>query len=122
MGTRAKPSFVLSIFLALSVGGCALAVRQATVADLKRNPARYHDRVVAVRGVVTTSWGMPLAPFAVYRIDDGTGELTIVSSDGVVPTRGVRVQVRGRVDDVATLGGRAIGLHVRQERLVIKGN
>lgn len=122
MGTLARTTPILSILLALSVGGCALTVRQATVADLKRNPARYHDRVVSVRGVVTTSWGVPYAPLAVYRIDDGTGELTVLSSNGVVPTRGVRVQVRGRVDDLATVGGEAIGLHVRQERLVIKGN
>lgn len=122
MGSLARPTLLLSILLALSVGGCALAVRQTSVADLKRNPARYHDRVVAVRGVVTTSWGVPLAPFAVYRIDDGTGELTVVSSDGVVPTRGVRVRVHGRVDDLATVAGQPIGLHLRQERLLIKGN
>ena len=37
-----------------------------------------------------------------------------MASDGRVPTRGARVRVTGRVEDVATLGGQAVGLHIRQ--------
>jgi hypothetical protein len=100
--------------LALAVSGCALSLRSPSVAELKYNPGRYQDRTVSVTGVVTNSWGVPLMPFRVYRIDDGTGELTVVAQNGRVPTKGARVRVKGRVNDVATLGGQAVGLHLEQ--------
>jgi hypothetical protein len=100
------------ITFAVALGGCAL--HHPSVAELKYNPGRYQDRVVAIDGVVTSSWGTPLMPFKIYKVDDGTGEVTVVAQNGRVPTRGARVRVKGRVDDVATLGGQAIGLHLRQ--------
>ena len=94
------------------VSGCA--ARRPTVAELKYNPARYQDRNVSVEGVVTSAWNVPLVPFKMYKVNDGTGEVTIVANNGRVPTKGARVKVTGRVSDVATLGGQAIGLHIQQ--------
>jgi hypothetical protein len=92
----------------------ACAARTPSIAELKFNPGRYHDRSVAVEGVVTSSWSVPLVPFKMYRLDDGTGEVTVVANDGRVPTKGARVRVKGRVSEVATLGGQALGLHIQQ--------
>lgn len=100
--------------LAALLSGCALAVRRPSVAELKFNPGRYHDRTVAIDGVVTSSWGLPLVPFKMYKVSDGTGEVTVIANDGRVPTRGARVRVKGRVSEVATLGGHAVGLHIQQ--------
>jgi hypothetical protein len=69
---------------------------------------------VSVNGVVTSSWNVPMVPFKVYKIDDGTGELTVLSQSGHTPTKGARVRVKGRVNDVATFGGAALGLHLEQ--------
>jgi hypothetical protein len=96
------------------LSGCALAVRHPSVAELKYNPGRYQDRTVAIDGIVTSSWGVPLVPFRLYKVDDGTGEVTVVSQNGRVPTRGAHVRVKGRVNEVATLGGQSIGLHIQQ--------
>ena len=96
------------------LSGCALAVRRPSVAELKYNPGRYQDRTVSIDGVVTSSWGVPLLPLRLYKVDDGTGEVTVVSQSGRVPTKGSRVRVEGRVEDVATFGGQAIGLHLQQ--------
>ena len=63
--------------LVLALGGCAL--RSPSIADIKYNPGRYQDRTVSVEGVVTSSWGVPLVPFKLYKIDDGTGEVTVVA-------------------------------------------
>ena len=104
----------ITLALAGMLSGCALAVRRPSVAELKFNPARYHDRVVAIDGVVTSSWGVPLVPFKMYRVDDGTGEVMVVANDGRVPTKGTHVRVKGRVSEVATLGGQAVGLHIQQ--------
>lgn len=113
MGTRlARLSASLAIVSMLS--GCALAMRRPSVAELKYNPGRYHDRTVAIDGVVTSSWGLPLVPFKMYKLDDGTGEVTVIANEGRVPTRGARVRVKGRVGEVATFGGQSVGLHIRQ--------
>jgi hypothetical protein len=103
-----------ALALALLVTGCALATRRPSVAELKYNPGRYQDRTVSIDGVVTSSWGVPLMPLRLYRVNDGTGEVTVVAQNGRVPTKGARVRVKGRVQDVATLGGQAVGLHIQQ--------
>jgi hypothetical protein len=102
------------------LSGCALTVRRPSVAELQYNPGRYYDRTVAIEGVVTSSWGLPLMPVRLYRVNDGTGEMTVLSQGGRVPARGARVKVKGRVSEVATLGGRAIGLHIQQTDLDFK--
>ena len=114
--TRATAALALAILLS----GCALVVRRPSVAELKFNPARYHDRTVAIDGVVTSSWGLPLVPFRMYKVSDGTGEVTVIANDGRVPTKGARVRVKGRVSEVATLGGHAVGLHIQQRDVSFK--
>jgi hypothetical protein len=104
--------------LVLALGGCAL--RSPSIADIKYNPGRYQDRTVSVEGVVTSSWGVPLVPFKLYKIDDGTGEVTVVANNGRTPTKGSRVRVKGRVSDVATFGGQSVGLHIEQRDIDFK--
>jgi hypothetical protein len=103
--------------LALAAMLAACAVRSPSVAELKYNPGRYQDKTVAIEGTVTSSWGLPLVPYKLYKVTDGTGEVTVVSNDSRVPSKGARVRVKGRVNEVATLGGRALGLHIQQTDL-----
>jgi hypothetical protein len=63
-----------------------------------------------------------LVPLKVYKIDDGTGEMTVVSQNGHIPTKGARVRVKGRVNDMATFGGQALGLHLEQTDISFKRN
>ena len=58
--------------LVLTLAGCAL--NSPSVADISYNPGRYQDRTVSVEGTVTSAWGVPLVPFKLYKVDDGTGE------------------------------------------------
>jgi hypothetical protein len=113
-GSFARLTIVLGFAAALSA--CAL---HPSVAELKYNPGRYQDKTVSINGVVTSSWGVPM--FNVYKVDDGTGELTVVSRDGRrTPSKGARINVKGRVNDIATLGGRAMGLHLEQTDISFK--
>jgi hypothetical protein len=111
--------FTAPIALAMMLSGCALT-RRPSIAELKYNPGRYQERTVSVDGVVTSSWNVPLVPFKLYKLSDGTGEVTVVANNGRVPTRGAHVRVKGRVSDVATLGGQAIGLHIQQRDVDFK--
>ena len=105
---------------ALTASACATAWRSPHIADIRRNPGRYQDHTVSIDGVVTTSWGLPLVPFRFYKVDDGTGEVTVLSQQTRMPTRGARVRVKGKVNEVAVLGGQALGLHLTEEGLYVK--
>jgi hypothetical protein len=112
--TRAPHLVVAAVLLAVFTAACASG---ASVGQLKTNPGRYVDKNVTVRGTVTSSWGIPLVPFKMYQVDDGTGEILVVSDDTRVPSRGARVKVTGKVSEFAVLGGRSIGLHLRARDL-----
>jgi hypothetical protein len=106
--------------LAAITSGCALSLGNPHISDLRDHPSRYQDHTVTLNGVVTSSWGLPLVPFRFYKVDDGTGEVTILSESSRMPAKGERVRVKGRVEQLAQLGGRPLGLHLRERDLDIK--
>ena len=112
--------FVAMVVFAVVASGCAVALRSPSISELQRHPGRYQDHTVSVSGVVTTSWGLPLVPFRLYKVDDGTGEVAVLSQGTRTPARGERVRVRGRVNEVAVFGGQALGLHLREESLYVR--
>ncbi|HLG55730.1 MAG TPA: hypothetical protein VI485_10395 [Vicinamibacterales bacterium] len=116
-----KPTRLLSIAVlsAFVITGCA--ARSVRIAELKGQPDKYEKKTVSVTGVVTNSFGIPLVPFQLYSVDDGSGEITIVSQSGRSPSKGSRVQVKGKVNELGVFGGRSIGLHLREDSRKIKG-
>ena len=109
---------MVAIGFAVLVAGCASG---ASIAQVKTNPGRYVDKNVTVRGTVTSSWGIPLVPIKMYQVDDGTGEILVVSQEERVPSKGARVRVTGKVGEFAVFGGRSIGLHLQQRDLDFDG-
>jgi hypothetical protein len=110
------------LVFAMLTSACAMSLRSPHVADLRENPGRYQNHSVSINGVVTSSWGLPLVPYRMYKVDDGTGEVTVLSQNTRMPTRGSHVRVKGKVNDIGVFGSQAIGLHLREESLYIKGN
>ena len=119
--TSRRPRFVATPRSRRRSRGARWRCATHEVADLKYNPGRYYDKTVSIDGVVTSAWGVPLMPFKLYKVDDGTGEVTVVAQDGRTPSRGAHVRVRGKVSEVATFGGQSVGLHLRQTDLDFKG-
>ena len=116
-----KPSRLgAMVVFAVVISGCGVALRSPSISELQRHPGRYQDHTVSVSGVVTTSWGLPLVPFRVYKVDDGTGEVTVLSQGTRTPARGEQVRVRGRVNEVAVFGGQTLGLHLREQSLYVR--
>ena len=113
-----KRPLVLALLSAFLITGCA--ARGVRVAELMDQPTKYATKSVSVTGVVTSSWGLPLVPFQIYNVDDGSGEITVLSRRGRTPARGTRVQVRGTVNEVAVFGGQSFGLHLQEEDRKIK--
>jgi len=108
-------SLILVALAVMTTAACAL--RSPSIADLQYTPGRYYDHSVNVEGVVTSSWGVPLVPLRFYKVGDSSGEITVVSDGSRVPPRGARVRVRGKVTEFGTLGGRSLGLHLREQSL-----
>ena len=110
---------LFTLVVAGSLSGCA-TLRNPSISELRHNPARYQDHTVSINGTVTDAWGIPLVPFKVYKVDDGTGEVTVLSQSLRVPSRGAHVRVKGRVNEVGVLGGQAVGLHLREESVRVR--
>ena len=110
MATAARAVAVLLSLLALA----SCATRGVRIAELKDQPSKYDDRTIRVTGVVTRSWGMPLVPFQFYNVDDGSGEIIVLSRSGRVLSAGARVQVKGRLSEIASFGTRSVGLHIEE--------
>lgn len=115
-------SRILAVALIALSSACALSLRGAHVADLQQHPGRYENRTVTVDGIVTDSWGVPLLPFKFYRVDDGTGQIAVLSDSLRMPGKGEHVRVKGKVGNVAVMGGRSLGLHIREEHLDVRRN
>lgn len=107
----------LTLVASLGFAGCSLALRNPSISELRRDPARYLDKTVSIEGRVTTSWGVPFVPFKFYRVEDGTGEVTVLSRAVRTPARGSHVRVKGRVNEVAVVGGTPLGLHLEERDL-----
>jgi hypothetical protein len=115
--TRAGRLLSIAVMTSIIVAGCASGVR---IAELKTQPDKYKNKTVSVTGVVTDSVGISLVPFQMYNVEDGTGEITVVSRTGRSPSKGARVEVKGKVNELAVFGGRSIGLHIEEDGRKIK--
>ena len=110
--TRADRLLWIAVVSLLAAGCGARSVR---IAELKNQPDKYQNKTVSVTGVVTNAFGIPFVPFQLYNVDDGSGEITVVSRASRSPTKGARVQVKGKVNELAVVGGRSIGLHLDED-------
>jgi len=108
-------NFVLGLMVAAAAlsGACA-SMGSRSISEVKTNPGKFHDKTVTVEGVVTSSFGIPLVPFKVFRVSDGSEEMLVISDDSRIPTKNARVRVKGKVQEVGMFGGRSFGLHIRE--------
>ena len=113
-----KKLFSIVLLATCVATGCA--ARSASVAELKDQPTKYATKSVSITGVVTNSWGIPLLPVQLYSVDDGSGEITVLSRSGRTPAKGTRVEVKGKINELAVFGGRSVGLHLEEESRKIK--
>jgi hypothetical protein len=116
MGRSKSFIFGLIVAVAALTGACA-SMGQRSISEVQTNPGKFHDKTVTVEGVVTTSFGIPLVPFKVFRISDGAAEMLVISDDSRIPGKNARVRVRGEVQEFALIGGRSFGLHLREKSI-----
>jgi hypothetical protein len=73
------------------ISACALSVRNPILPTF--SAIQVGTRMIGCHhGVVTNFWGLPLVPFRMYQMDDGTVEVTVSSESSRTPTRGARAR------------------------------
>jgi hypothetical protein len=102
-------------FAAIFATGCP---QQRSIAEIERNPGRYANKEVVIVGVVKDTYGVsvPGTPIrgGVYKIDDGTGSIWVVT-DNTVPGKGSEIGIKGRVGTGVSWNGRNYGLGVFED-------
>lgn len=88
--------------------------QERTIEQINRDPARYSNKEVGVRGTVVSSWGA--LGTGMYEVDDGTGRIWVMSQNYGVPAKGARVGVAGTVVPTLSLGGRSFATVLRETR------
>ena len=97
--------------LVLVLAGCP---KQTTIADIKKDPARYENKEVSLRGKVTQAFGA--LGQGIYEIDDNTGRLWVLVESTGVPRPGAEVETVGTIVPGVTFGGRDYGTSLREKK------
>lgn len=90
-----------------------------SIADIEANPGKYANKEVVVAGTVRDSYGFGIPGTNIgggaYKIDDGTGSIWVLVTDGNVPSKGKQVGVKGTVGSGVSWKGRNYGLGIYEK-------
>ena len=92
-------SALLALALLMLVAGCKSAT---PIRDLLANASARDGQTVRIAGKVESSAGV--FGYAVYRVDDGTGEINVVAKSGGAPAENAEVGVEGVFRQAFTIG------------------
>ena len=119
-----RTKLILLSLLLMTVAFAAACPERKSIADIESNTSKYLNKEVAVAGVVKDSYGInvPLTNIrgGAYKIDDGTGSIWVFTENSV-PTRGVQVGVKGRLQNGVNYHGKNYGLGIYEEDRRFKG-
>ncbi len=104
-------SYLCIMALALALG-CALV--PVKIAEIRKAPDRYENKVVTIRGRVSGGTKLPFMTEAFYQLDDGSGSIT-VATHKALPPDGKKVVVRGTVKSAFSFAGEAHGLVILED-------
>jgi len=112
-----------TIFLIVSIAILGIITtacpERKSIAEIESNPGKYQGKEIAVAGVVKDSYGVSIPGTRIgggaYKIDDGTGAIWVVVSDGNVPQKGSEVGVKGVVQNGVNWKGRNYGLGIYEK-------
>ena len=85
----------------LAVACMSTACASTSINRILSDPSRYRNDEVTISGSVTES--VSIVDRGAYRVDDRSGQLWVVSTQGV-PRKGARVTVKGTIRDAFDLG------------------
>jgi hypothetical protein len=102
--------FGLVMLMGLLTAACP---KRESIANIQSNPSKFYNKEVAVAGTVRDAYGLsiPLTNVrgGVYKVDDGSGSLWVVTQRDV-PVKGARIGVKGKIQSGINFSGRNYGL------------
>lgn len=112
-------TFILLAAIASMVVFATGCPDRKSIADIEANPGKYANKEVVVAGTVRDSYGFGIPGTNIgggaYKIDDGTGSIWVLVTDGNVPSKGAQVGVKGTVGTGITAKGRNYGLGIYEK-------
>ena len=90
------------LLLALSLAACTLPT---SIQKIRENPRDYAGKTVTISGSVKDVVSLLVVKY--FEVDDGSGTLGVVS-DQPMPVKGTKVNVTGKVREVASLGNKSL--------------
>ncbi len=104
----AFPALCACLFLV----ACSLMFTK--ISDINAHPDKYENKTVTVSGKVTSVTKLPFMQEGFFTLDDGSGEITVVTKDSL-PAEGDRKTVTGTVQSAVTLMGRSFGVTIQEK-------
>lgn len=89
-----KRTYTLTVFV-LSVLPAVLLGCAASVAQVRANPDQFGNQDITLAGTVGRVRTIPFVRVTLYMLDDGTGEIPVLSRD--VPEEGQRLSIQCRL-------------------------
>jgi len=111
---------ILFAAIAVATVFAAGGPKHRSIADIEHNAGRYNGKKVKVAGTVRDSDGMAIPGTRIgggaYEIDDGTGSIWVLVTDGNVPLKGAQIAVEGTVASGVAWHGRNHGLGILENK------
>ncbi len=101
------------VLAAIALAGCK-GGSVTTIKTLQDDPSRFDKQTVRIAGTVEDAAGV--MGYGVYRINDGTGTLTVVTNSNGAPRSGATVGVEGEFRSAFTLGSSSAAAVVEKKR------
>ncbi len=123
MGNRGsvKTFLLLIIFILLGVIGYLtrdyLPLGFTDIARLNDSPNIFEGQQVKVKGTVVDTLKIPIFDSKSYVIDDGTGEVTVLTNLEL-PKKGSKVALTAIGSNSAIIGGKSIGFRLREVKVL----
>jgi hypothetical protein len=90
-----------------------------SIGEIEANPGKYQNKEVVVAGIVKDSYGLSIPGTnlggGAYQIDDGTGSIWVLVTEGAVPQKGAEIGLKGRVGSGVSWKGRNYGLGIYEK-------
>jgi len=115
-----KRLLLLAIAAAVSAACKDTRIHVDSIKTLLDDPARFDHQPVRVAGDVTRSLG--ILGYGAYELDDGTGQIPIVTGQNGAPRSGARVGVEGEFRQGFTLGSSSVAAIVEKRRYTPPGS
>jgi hypothetical protein len=91
-----------ALFGSLAIAALSCGCEKTNISDILQNPVPFEGNPITIAGKVAES--APAAMPSAYEVDDGTGQIWVVTEKIVLPPKGSQIAVTGLVISSSSQG------------------